>query len=133
MEVEIVSVIISGVVAVVAVLSLLLAFFKVWSETRERLAKVEAGLEGVKERINDLRDELIAFLAHRGGNPNGRREELLNKLKEDKLSREEAEELDRMLRKELEEAKARGDTATALAITLLLGFIKPLIRGSLKS
>jgi len=35
MEVEIVSVIISGVVAVVAVLSLLLAFFKVWSETRE--------------------------------------------------------------------------------------------------
>jgi len=97
------------------------------------LAKVEAGLEGVKERINDLRDELIAFLAHRGGNPNGRREELLNKLKEDKLSREEAEELDRMLRKELEEAKASGDTATALAITLLLGFIKPLIRGSLKS
>ena len=72
-------------------------------------------------------------MAHSGENPNGRREELLNKLKEDKLSREEAEELDRILRKELEEAKASGDTATALAITLLLGFIKPLTRGSLKS
>lgn len=127
MEVEIVSVIASAVVAAVAVLSLLLAFFKVWSETRERLAKVEAGLEGVKERINDLRNELIAFFTHRGGNPNGRREELLNKLKEDKLSRIEAKELDKMLRKELEEAKARGDTGTALAITLLLGFIKALI------
>lgn len=147
MELEIVAVISSAVVAVVAVLTLLYTSFKGWVEISERLAKVEKGLEDIKEglrrEIDDLKERLtkvedlmgalraevasVAASIGRTGNPNGRREELLNKLKDETLTRSEAEELDEMLREELEEAKKRGDTGTALAIALLLGFIKPLI------
>jgi hypothetical protein len=123
--VGVISIISSAIVAIAAIGGLVYTYLKELFELKSRLTVVETKLEPFWKIISE---NLIDYLLQiKKGNPDGRREELLLKLRAGTITQSETQELETILRRELSEARQRGDTATVIAIIFLLGFIAALL------
>ena len=126
----------SLIVAILSVIGLFLEHFT----TRERIARLEIKVEPFWKTIEGNVPALISAVikkenSHVKHNPNGegRKRELLEKLEKKTLDAQEAKELRDTLERELAEARQRGDTATIIALLLLLALIAALIYASSRS
>ncbi len=108
-----------------------ISYFIIRAQILEATSKVEKRINRIEESLKKNVMPFIRLLEQKSLNPltpaeNKRKNELLKALEIRELKIDEAKELQTLLRKELEEAQNKGDTAIVIAIIavlLLLAFI----------
>jgi len=124
-DISIISILCSAIVAVVAVVGLLFSFFKVYVAFENRLTKLETRMEPLWNKLMELTPAFRRQLPR--SNPDSaidrRRDELLDKMEAGTLTAMEARELRNILTGQFEQAKQQANLMSLLAFVFLIALL----------